>query len=54
MEIGIKLRKWYLYIKLIILFVGILLLYAINLGDVSLFVDSPFTFLTMFVSYILY
>jgi len=34
---------------LIILFVGILPLYAINLGYVSLFADIPFTFLTMFV-----
>jgi len=33
----------------IILFVGILPLYAINLGAVSLFADSPFTFLAMFV-----
>jgi len=38
----------------IILFVGILPMYAINLGAVSLFVDSPFTFLAMFVSDILY
>jgi len=38
----------------IILFVGILPLYAINLGVVSLFADSPFTFLVMFVSYVLY
>jgi len=33
----------------IILFVGILSLYAINLGDVSLFADSPFTFLAMLI-----
>ncbi|AES82763.1 transmembrane protein, putative [Medicago truncatula] len=33
----------------IILFVGILSLYAINLGAVSLFADSPFRFLAMFV-----
>jgi len=33
----------------IILFVGILLLYAINLGAVSLFADSPFTFLTILI-----
>jgi len=38
----------------IILFVGILPMYAINLGDVSLFADSPFTFLTMFVFDVLY
>jgi len=29
-------------------------LYAINLDAVSLFEDSPFTFLTMFVSDVLY
>jgi len=34
----------------IILFVGILPMYAINLGVVSLFAYSPFTFLAMFVS----
>ena len=38
----------------IILFVGILPLYAINLGAVSLFADSSFTFLAMFVSDVLY
>jgi hypothetical protein len=38
----------------IILFVGILPSYAINLGVVSLFADSSFTFLTMFVSDVLY
>jgi len=38
----------------IILFVGILPMYAINLGAVSLFADSPFTFLAMFVSDVLY
>ena len=38
----------------IILFVGILPLYAINLGAMSLFVDSPFTFLAMFVFDVLY
>ncbi|AES81551.1 transmembrane protein, putative [Medicago truncatula] len=38
----------------IILFVGILPLYAINLGAMSLFADSPFTFLAMFVSDVLY
>ncbi|AES69624.1 transmembrane protein, putative [Medicago truncatula] len=41
-------------LSFIILFVGILPLYAINLGAVSLFVDSPFTFLAMFVFDILY
>jgi len=34
----------------IILFVGILPMYVINLGAVNLFADSPFTFLAMFVS----
>ena len=33
----------------IILFVGILPLYAINLGAVSLFADSPFTFLAILI-----
>ncbi|AET03591.1 transmembrane protein, putative [Medicago truncatula] len=41
-------------LSFIILFVGILPLYAINLGVVSLFADSPFTFLAMFVSDVLY
>jgi len=38
----------------ILLFVDILPLYAINLGAVSLFADSPFTFLAMFVFDVLY
>jgi len=38
----------------IILFVGILPMYVINLGVVSLFADSLFTFLAMFVSDVLY
>jgi len=33
----------------IILFVGILPLYAINLGAVSFFADSPFTFLAILI-----
>jgi len=33
----------------IILFIGILPMYASNLGVLSLFADSPFTFLAMFV-----
>ena len=41
-------------LNFIILYVGILPLYAINLGVVSLFADSPFTFLVMFVSDVLY
>jgi len=36
----------------IILFIGILPLYAINLGAVSLFADSPFTFLA--ILYLMY
>jgi len=38
----------------IILFADILPMYAINLSAVSLFADSTFTFLTMFVSDVLY
>jgi len=38
----------------IILFVGILPMYAINLGVVSLFADSPFTFLAIFVFDVFY
>jgi len=38
----------------IILFIGILLFYVINLDAVSLFADSPFTFLAMFVSDVIY
>ena len=38
----------------IILFIGILVFYAINLGVVSLFADSSFTFLAMFVSDVMY
>jgi len=38
----------------IILFVGILSMYVINLGVMSLFSDSPFMFLAMFVSDVLY
>ncbi|AES96172.1 transmembrane protein, putative [Medicago truncatula] len=38
----------------IILFVGILSFYNINLDAVSLFTDSPFTFLVMFVSDVIY
>jgi hypothetical protein len=38
----------------IILFVGIFSLYAINLGVVSLFANSSFTFLVMFVSDVMY
>jgi len=38
----------------IILFVGILPFCAINLGVVSLFAGSPFTFFAMFVSDVIY
>ena len=38
----------------IILFVGILPMYAINLGGMSLLADSPFTFLAMFICDVLY
>jgi len=41
-------------LSFIILFVDILPLYAISLGAASLFADSPFTFLAMFVSDVLY
>ncbi|AES81158.1 transmembrane protein, putative [Medicago truncatula] len=41
-------------LSFIILFVCILPLYAINLDVVSLFADSPFTFLAMFVFDVLY
>ncbi|AES67346.1 transmembrane protein, putative [Medicago truncatula] len=41
-------------LNFIILFVGILPSYAINLGDASLFADSPFMFLAMFVFDVLY
>jgi len=33
-------------LEFIVVFVGILSFYAINLGAVSLFTDSPFTFLS--------
>jgi len=38
----------------IILFIDILSLHAINLGAVSLFADSSFTFLAMFISNVMY
>ncbi|AES66729.1 transmembrane protein, putative [Medicago truncatula] len=38
----------------IILFAGVLSFYAINLGAVSLFAYSPFTFLAIFVSDVIY
>ena len=47
----LQIRKYGYFggLYLIILFVGILPLYAINLGVVSLFTNSSFTFLAMFV-----
>jgi len=52
----LQIRKYVYFGNLgfIILFVGILPMYAINLGAVSLFADSPFTFFAMFVSDVLY
>ena len=52
----LKIRKHVSFgdLGFIILFVGILSFYAINLGDVSLFADSPFKFLAMFVSDVIY
>ena len=41
-------------LSFIILFVGILPFCAINFGAVSLFAGSPFTFLAMFVSNVIY
>jgi len=46
-------HEYFTGLGFIILFVGILPMYAIDLGAVSLFADSPFTFLAMFVSYVL-
>jgi len=50
----IKKHRYFGDLGFIILFVGILLLYAIYLGVVSLFADSPSTFLAMFVCDVLY
>jgi len=44
----IRKQKYFGDLGFIILFVGTLSMYAINLGVVSLFADSPFTFLAMF------
>ena len=41
-------------LSFIILFVGILPFYSTNLGAVSLSADSPFMFLMMFVSDVIY
>jgi len=48
----LKIRKHVNFgdLDFIILFVGTLPFYTINLGVVSLFTDSPFTFLAVFVS----
>ncbi|AES62419.1 transmembrane protein, putative [Medicago truncatula] len=50
----IRKHEYFGFLDFIILFVGILPLYAIDLGDVSLFAYSSFTFLVMFVSDVLY
>jgi len=50
----IQKHEYFSDLDFIILFVGILPLYVINLGVVSLFADSPFTFLAMFVFDVLY
>jgi len=42
-------HEYYGDLDFIILFVGILPLYAINLSVLSLFVDSPSTFLAMLI-----
>ena len=49
----IRKHEYFGDLDFIILFVGILPMYAINLGAVSLFADSLFTFLVMFVSDVL-
>jgi len=55
-DLGVKIRKYVNFgdLGFTILFVGILSFYAINLGVVSLFADSSFTLLTMFVSNVIY
>jgi len=45
----IQKHEYFSGLDFIILFVGILSLYAINLSIVSLFAYSPFTFLAMFI-----
>jgi len=50
----IRMHGYFGDLGFIMLFVGILMLYAINLGAASLFANSPFTFLAMFVSDVLY
>jgi len=52
----LKIRKHVNFgdLDFIILSVGILPFCAINLGGVSLFAGSPFTFLAMFVSDVIY
>jgi len=57
-DLGVTLKIWkhvnFLDLSFIILFIGILPFYVINLGVVSLFADLPFTLLAMFVSDIIY
>jgi len=50
----IRKHEYFSELDFIILFVDILSLYVINLGDVSLFAGSAFTFLAMFVFDVLY
>ncbi|AES90450.1 transmembrane protein, putative [Medicago truncatula] len=45
----IRKHEYFRDLDFIILFVGIWSLYVINLGVVSLFTDSLFTFLTMLI-----
>ena len=53
-RLQIQKHEYFGDLDFIILFVGILPLYAINLGDVSLFADSSFTLLAMFVYDVMY
>ena len=50
----IRKHEYFGDLDFLILFVGIWSLYAINSGIVSMFADSPFTFLAMFVCDVLY
>jgi len=53
-RLQIQKHEYFGDLDFIILFVGILPLYAISLGDVSLFADSSFTLLAMFVYDVMY
>jgi len=50
----IQKHGYFVDLDFIILFIGILSLYAINLDVVSLFANSPFTILVIFVFDVLY